>query len=202
MGYTICDAKFITSWFGDKLIDLLQLSQIAFAGRSNVGKSSLINVLCNKKRLAIVSKTPGKTRYINFFGLKIKHQDKFYTDRLFVDIPGYGFAKISKILRLKWEELLNVYFKNAHGLKIIVLIIDSNVGLTLLDKILIEWLKDLNINFIITANKFDKLQKSVGLALINKTRNEYTGIEVIPVSAKTRYNIDYLRNFLLSFIMS
>ncbi len=124
------------------------LKEIAFAGRSNVGKSSLINCLLNRKNIARTSSTPGKTRQLNYF----KINEKFY----FVDLPGYGFARASKTEKLQWQRLIESFLTQSANLKGVVSIIDSRIGPTKLDLQLLEWLKDLKIPIILIATKSDE----------------------------------------------
>ena len=111
------------------------LPEIAFAGRSNAGKSTAINVLCSQKRLAFASKTPGRTQHINFFCIPEK-------DTLLghlVDLPGYGYAKVDRKVRAHWETLLSKYLQERSQLKAMVLIVDSRRGITDLDRNMLEW---------------------------------------------------------------
>ncbi len=123
--------------------------QIAFAGRSNVGKSSLINTLLNQKKLAKISSTPGKTRSLNFFLI----DNRFYL----VDLPGYGFARVSQEAKKRWQKLIEGYLSEAHQLRGAVLIVDSRIGLTRLDELMVDWLKNTGLPFRVVATKIDKL---------------------------------------------
>ncbi len=125
------------------------LPEIAFAGRSNVGKSSLLNTLFNRKRLAMVSSTPGKTRTLNFY----KVNGKIY----FVDLPGYGYAKVSKSLHAEWKQLVEKYVIASTRLKGVVVLTDIRHPLTQLDLELLEWLNYVSIPFIVIGTKSDKL---------------------------------------------
>ncbi len=126
--------------------------EIAFVGRSNVGKSSLINTVCNRKKLAKTSGKPGKTRLINFFTIN----DQFY----FVDLPGYGFAKVSKVEKEKWGKMIEKYLTDRIPLKRIILLVDSRHKPTNDDIAMYEWIKHFNYEAIIVATKSDKLKKS------------------------------------------
>ncbi|MFQ5823980.1 MAG: ribosome biogenesis GTP-binding protein YihA/YsxC [bacterium] len=148
----ITSVEFIKSVENINEIPQDNLKEIAFAGRSNVGKSSLINCLLNRKKLAKTSSTPGKTRQLNYF----KINNKFY----FVDLPGYGFAKVSKKKKALWQQLIESYIKGSPNLKGVISIVDSRVGLTELDLQLLEWMKSLNIPVVLVATKSDKLSKS------------------------------------------
>lgn len=154
------------------------LKEIAFAGRSNVGKSSLINCLLNRKNIARTSSTPGKTRQLNY----IKINDKFY----FVDLPGYGFAKVSKQERVQWQQLIESFVTQSLNLVGVVSIIDCRVGPTKLDLQLLDWLKNLQLPNILIATKSDKLSKSALLNQIKKVSNQLSvniPDKIIPFSA-------------------
>jgi len=127
------------------------LPEIAFAGRSNVGKSTLINSLLNRKKLVKTSSTPGKTQLINFF----KINDKFH----FVDLPGYGFDKVPETVRQQWQRLIEAYLQERESLRNVVLIIDSRHGPTSQDRQLKEWLDYYDRPVLIVASKIDKLKR-------------------------------------------
>ncbi len=127
------------------------LPEIAFAGRSNVGKSTLINSLLNRKKLVKTSSTPGKTQLINFFNIN----ERFH----FVDLPGYGFAKVPENIRKQWRSLIEAYLKEREDLRSVVLIVDSRHGPTAHDKQLKEWLDYYERPVIIVASKIDKLKR-------------------------------------------
>ena len=129
------------------------LPEIAFAGRSNVGKSTLINSLLNRKKLVKTSSTPGKTQLINFF----KINNKFH----FVDLPGYGFAKVPENVRKKWQRLIESYLHERESLRNVVLIVDSRHGPTKQDRQLKEWLDYYERPVLIVASKVDKLKRGV-----------------------------------------
>ncbi|MDP3282663.1 MAG: ribosome biogenesis GTP-binding protein YihA/YsxC [Nitrosomonas sp.] len=123
--------------------------EIAFAGRSNAGKSSAINTLTNRSRLAFVSKTPGRTQLINYFQLK--------TDHFFVDLPGYGYAKVPDPIRLHWQDLLSSYLQTRQALKGLVLIMDIRHPLKPLDIKMLDWFSPTGKAIHILLTKADKL---------------------------------------------
>jgi len=129
----------------------LQLPEVAFAGRSNVGKSSMINSLLNRKKLAYVGNTPGKTRQLNFFIVN----DAF---RL-VDLPGYGYAKVSKAEKRSWSKLADTYFDTRENLKLIVHLIDIRHKPSVKDKEMAKWLMHSGIPYAVCAVKSDKITK-------------------------------------------
>lgn len=126
--------------------------EIALAGRSNVGKSSLINKLINRKRLAYTSQTPGKTQTLNFYLIN----ESF----IFVDVPGYGYAKVPKKEREKWGEMIESYLTNRKQLKAVVLIVDLRHTPTEDDILMYNWLKHFEMPVIVVATKADKIKKA------------------------------------------
>lgn len=140
------------------------LPEIAFAGRSNVGKSRLINTLVNRKNIAQISKTPGKTRLLNYFIVN----EKFY----FVDLPGYGYASVSKAEQEKWANLLQDYFTQNKQLKGVVVITDARVGITEKDQQMIEYLAYYKLPFVIVATKTDKLSENQLNKALAEARNQ------------------------------
>jgi GTP-binding protein len=140
-----------TAYLPDQLI-LDGRAQVAFAGRSNVGKSSLLNRLFNRKNLAKVSQTPGKTQSINFFLVNNKVS--------FVDLPGYGYAKAGAAEKARWKNLLEYYFEKSKSLKGLVHLIDIRHGATDLDLVLNEWTSPLVANHLYVLTKSDKVSKS------------------------------------------
>ena len=148
----IRSAEFIISASSPKHFPVKTIPEIAFAGRSNVGKSSLINSLLNRKKLVKTSSTPGKTQLINFFMIN----DNFY----FVDLPGYGFAKVPENVRQQWQVLIEAYLQERKSLRSVVLIVDSRHGPNLQDIQLKEWLEYYEVPVLVVANKIDKLKRS------------------------------------------
>ena len=154
------------------------LPEVAFAGRSNVGKSSLINTLLGQKRLAQTSSTPGKTRTINFYRV----EDELYL----VDLPGYGFAKVSEKMRRQWRQLIEAYFENSEHLRGAVVIVDARHDPTELDVQMARWLADLDIPFLIATTKTDKLSSSALQRSLKKHRETFLAlgaVDVLPFSA-------------------
>ena len=128
------------------------LAEVAFVGRSNVGKSSLLNALTLRKQLARVSKTPGRTRLINVF--------EAAEDRWIVDLPGYGFASGSARERSSWQGMIEGYLTQRDTLRMVFVLVDAEVGATRLDHQMLEWLASCDVPFHIVANKADKVSKS------------------------------------------
>ena len=162
--------------------------EVALSGRSNVGKSSLINTLLNRKSLARVSSAPGKTITINYYDI----DKKLYL----VDLPGYGYAKRSQESKLGWSTLTQDYFvKNpsVDAIKLVIQLIDIRTGPTEDDVMMINFLIDNDVDFIVVATKTDKLSKTQLANALEDLRKEYfegTGIEIIPFSSVTRVGKD------------
>ncbi|MBN8511611.1 MAG: YihA family ribosome biogenesis GTP-binding protein [Rickettsiales bacterium] len=144
------EAKFIAGAMASAQIPKLFLPQFAFVGKSNVGKSSLINAITNRKALARVSHTPGRTQQINFFSLA----EKF----ILVDLPGYGFAKVSHNKRASWEHLITNYLKNSQLLRRVFLLVDARRGLKEHDIEVIELLKTYQRNYQVIFTKTDQVK--------------------------------------------
>ncbi len=170
------------------------LPEFAFVGKSNVGKSSLINSMVYRKSLARTSQNPGKTRTINFYNV----EDMVYL----VDLPGYGYAKISKSESEKWGAMIEGYLNNREALQCIVLLIDMRHPLGKGDKQMLEWLKFYGHDIIIVATKADKLSKNEFFKQTQLLKKE-TGIaadKFIPFSSETKLGRDELWDKLLSYI--
>lgn len=167
--------------------------QIAFSGRSNVGKSSLINTLLGRKALARVSGSPGKTITINFYDV----DKKLY----FVDLPGYGFAKRSDAERRRFSTLTDGYFvKNPDRdrLRLTVQLVDIRIGPTADDLMMIDFLAGYQIPFLIVASKADKLSKTAVAEAEAALKEQFTGIPVIPFSSLNGTGKDLLRARILT----
>jgi GTP-binding protein len=162
--------------------------EIAFLGRSNVGKSSLLNALVGDKA-AKVSQTPGRTRAINFFALLDQSNHR---KLVFADLPGYGYAKISKSISAGWPAFIEPYLAIRSTLKLCVCLIDSNVPPQQSDRQLLDWLRHAGRDFAVVATKIDRLSGN------ERTRNLLAlkkGLElddILPVSAKTDYGVKEL----------
>ena len=151
--------------------------EIAFLGRSNVGKSSLLNSLLHRKGLARTSNTPGRTQSINFFLIN----DSFY----FVDLPGYGFAKVSKSMRSDWGKMAEDYLSERDELALSIQLIDSRHKPSQLDMQLHEWLEFNQKNYIIVATKSDKLSSNELTKQVRLIESEMVETKVIPYSSQT-----------------
>lgn len=186
------EANFVAGADKPQRLPKLDLPEIAFIGKSNVGKSSLINLLCNRRNLAKVSHTPGRTQQINFFQVGNKFT--------LVDLPGYGFAKIPDHLRHSWEELILHYLSKRDNLRIVNLLIDSRRGVKENDLKIIELLYDLKLEFQIVFTKSDKV--SDRLTLMESANNLLLGrsISFIFTSSRSKNGTEELQLSLAKYI--
>ncbi|MEE3374181.1 MAG: ribosome biogenesis GTP-binding protein YihA/YsxC [Acutalibacteraceae bacterium] len=166
------------------------LPEVCFSGRSNVGKSSLINKILNRKQLARVSSQPGKTITINFYkgdGIKL------------VDLPGYGYAKASNAEKDRWGQMINGYFTSDRNIPLVVQLIDMRHKPSKDDLQMLQFLMETNTTFIVALTKSDKLNKTQyreALAERSSEIAQYGAIAIIPFSAKTGEGADTIRQFI------
>lgn len=176
----VTNAEIVISAVSKKQYPSDQLPEIALAGRSNVGKSSFINKLINRKNLARTSSKPGKTQTLNFY----KINDLFY----FVDVPGYGYAKVSKKEREKWGRMMEEYFQTRKTLKAVILVTDIRHEPTRDDVQMYDFVKYFELPVIVIATKLDKIPKGKRQAYLKRAR-ETLQLEaedaLLPFSAET-----------------
>ena len=161
--------------------------EFAFAGKSNVGKSSLINALMNRKALARVSAQPGKTQTINYYNVN----DEVYL----VDLPGYGYTKIAVEVKAKWGKMVEKYLRQSKMLKYVFLLIDSRHKPSENDVMMYEWIVSQGVNPVIVATKIDKLKRSQikgQMELIMKTLNLTSKEQLLPFSSETKAGVKEL----------
>ena len=154
------------------------MPEIAFSGHSNVGKSSLINCLLGRRGLARTSATPGKTATINFYRVD---------NCRFVDLPGYGYAKVSSAEKKRWASLISGYFADDRDMRLVVQLIDSRHDMTKEDRQMIDFLVEGGFPFVVVLTKIDKLNKSERtkqLAFFEETFAELEGLTVLPFSSE------------------
>lgn len=166
-----------------------QVPEIAFAGKSNVGKSSLINALMNRKSLARTSASPGKTQTINFYN--VNHQ------MYLVDLPGYGYAKVSQSVKEQWGKLIERYLRQSRQLKAVFLLVDIRHKPSENDKLMYDWIVHNGYQPIIIATKADKLKRSQipkQLKVLKEGLELPGGTQVIPFSAQTKQGRDEIWN--------
>jgi GTP-binding protein len=176
--------KIISAEFVNSVTDLSQLPaphlpEIVFIGRSNVGKSSLINKLCNKSKLAKTSSIPGRTRLLNYYLIN----EEFY----FVDLPGYGYAKVPEQIKTGWRRLVESYISTRKNIKLVFELMDSRHDPTYLDQLMINWLEYYELEYAIVLTKADKISANKMERQIYRTskivRNDELCKDYIPFSA-------------------
>ena len=187
------ECKFIAASLKVNTIPMEECNEIAFAGRSNVGKSSLVNALTNRKTLARTSQTPGRTRQLIFFE-HVHHLTKL---RL-VDLPGYGFAKAPLKVKEKWEILVRDYFFQSQNLRRVFLLIDSRHGIKANDIKLMEILGEAGVTFQVVFTKFDKVKQACFNEIFRKSIGKLASYanaypEVLVTSSKKKHGIAILR---------
>lgn len=168
-----------------------EMIEIAFAGKSNVGKSSLINGLLNRKALARTSASPGKTQTINFYNIN----RKLY----FVDLPGYGYAKVSMEIKEKWGKMIERYLNSSKQLKLVFLLIDIRHKPSENDKNMYDWIVHNGFQPVIIATKLDKIKRSQvqkQLKLIKTELNVLPGTTILPFSALSKQGRDEIWNYI------
>ena len=183
-------AEFLTSYGKFSQIPPSDRIEIAFSGRSNVGKSSLINKIFNRKSLARVSATPGKTVTINFYSLENIH---------IVDLPGYGYAKVAKTEKKRWASLIEGYLQAERELGLVFQLVDFRHPPTADDIHMINFLIDSEIPFVIILTKADKLKKTQREIRMEALQNELPcadQITIIPFSAETGEGVDEIREII------
>lgn len=190
----ITSAQFLTSATKPSQYPLSELPEIAFVGRSNVGKSSLINTLVNRKRLAKTSSTPGRTQLINFFDIN--------KQICFVDLPGYGYAKVPKSVKKEWGPMIETYLSTRKTLKGVVVIMDIRRVPRQEEMNLINWLNHFSIASILVLTKQDKLSKSQQIKQQHSIAQAFAKNkkDLILYSAKSRQGRDILWDAILSLV--
>lgn len=188
-------AEFVRSAKLKKDYNNQELPEIAIVGKSNVGKSSLINALTNNSKLARVSKQPGKTRLVNFFLLN----QQFYL----VDLPGYGFARVSKAEKETWDEMMRTYFENSKQLRAVILLLDIRHKPTKEDIAMLHYIEYYAIPYVVCLTKADKIAKSKRKNEAVHKRKEIPSsfaYDMIPISSEEGYGkqelLDYLERYL------
>ncbi|MCI8406701.1 MAG: YihA family ribosome biogenesis GTP-binding protein [Oscillospiraceae bacterium] len=185
-------AEFLASYGLASQLPPSQGMEIAFAGRSNVGKSSAINRIFQRKSLARVSSVPGKTATINFYGVG---------EVRFVDLPGYGYAKAAKSEQLRWSELIEGYFAQDRSLRLVILLVDMRHPASPLDVQMAEFLLARELPFLVLLTKSDKLNKTETARRMEDIRRELPGGEdltILPFSSQTGAGADEFRGILQS----
>ena len=185
-------ADFIASYGISSQLPESDRPELSFSGRSNVGKSSLINKLCSRKNLARVSSTPGKTATINFYAVD---------DCYFVDLPGYGYAKAAKSEKLRWAELMEGFFGSERNIALVVQLIDSRHKPSKDDYDMLNFLKSGGYKTVIALTKIDKLNKTERAQRLEAFKTEladFPDYETVPFSSQTGEGVDTLRKIIAS----
>lgn len=197
----VLDARFVITAVDPKGYPKEVLPEVAFVGRSNVGKSSMINALSGRRKLVRVSNTPGRTRTLNFFDLDLARGRTRQTVRL-ADLPGYGFAKVSKLERKQWQDMIERYLSERRELRVVVSIIDAEVGPTPEDHEMLAWLSQRSPRILVAATKIDRLNKArrkPRLAELS-TELELPPEVVIPFSAVEKLGVEEIWEALLGAV--
>lgn len=179
------DSEFITSAVRKSQYPDTGFPEVAFVGRSNVGKSTIINAITNRRKLAKVSNTPGRTRLVNFFLIN--------GAAMLVDLPGYGYAKISKTAKASWGKIIEDYIINSPNLKKFILLVDSRHKPTEDDRLMLDYLRYYNKEVMIVGTKLDKLKRNdikKNEKLIKETLELRPNEKIIFYSATSRENLD------------
>lgn len=172
------------------------LPEVAFAGKSNVGKSSLINALMNRKSLARTSQQPGKTQTINFYNIN--------KEIYFVDLPGYGYAKVSEAIKAKWGTMIERYLNTSKQLRVVFLLIDIRHEPSANDKHMYQWIVEQGFNPVIIATKLDKLKRSQIQKHVKQVKeglNVTEGTPVVPFSSVTKQGRDEIWELIEQFAL-
>lgn len=190
----IINAKFIKSASKKDEFIVDELPQIAIVGRSNVGKSSLINLLTNNSKMAKTSSTPGRTRLVNYFNIN----NQFYL----VDLPGYGYHKASKSVGDTWDRVMNDYFIDNEKLKLVFVLLDSRIMPTELDKQMLDYLAENEIPAIIIMTKTDKLSRSEMMQNMSKISKEirFNKDLIVATSALKKQGVEHVENLIDDYL--
>ena len=196
----ILSADFVTTATKTSQYPVSPLPEIAFVGRSNVGKSSMINVLANRNKLVRVSNTPGRTKTLNFFDVTLEARGRKRAIRL-CDLPGYGFAKASKVERDTWRTMIGDYLTAREQLAIVVTIVDGEIGPTPDDVTMVDFLQETSARILVVATKLDRIGKAKRKPQLQNIRTKLGLPEggVMGFSAVERFGLDELWNTLLDF---
>lgn len=197
----VISAEFITTATKPEEYPLQPTPEIAFVGRSNVGKSSMINTLCHRKKLVRVSNTPGRTKTLNFFDVTVESRAKKRVFRL-CDLPGYGFAKVSKSERMVWDRMIDGYLANRHTLKAVVTIVDAEIGPTSDDLEMFDFLQDKPPRILVVATKMDRLNKAARKPRLTEIRKklEIPESAILPFSSHDSIGHDEVWGALLGIL--
>ncbi len=194
----ISSAEFVNSVSDLKQLPTAHLPEIVFIGRSNVGKSSLINKICNKAKLAKTSSVPGRTRLLNYYLIN----EEFY----FVDLPGYGYAKVPEQIKTGWRKLVEEYISTRKNIKLVFELMDSRHDPTYLDQLMVNWLEYYEINYAIVLTKADKISANKMERQIYRTSkivsNDDLCKDYVPFSAISGEGKDVVNKLITDSLIS
>ena len=195
-------SKFFVSAAKINQLPPASIPEVCFVGRSNAGKSSALNILCNQKRLAFSSKTPGRTRLINMFGVPNPEEPEEILGFL-VDLPGYGFASVARDEKEEWADVLGAYLRERKSLTGIVLLIDIRRGVTTLDRRLVDWIAPTGIPVLALLTKADKFpygQRIRAVAEVTKELAKLGTVEAIPFSSTQRIGLEETTEHIVNWL--
>ncbi|OUU75384.1 MAG: hypothetical protein CBC29_03550 [Methylococcaceae bacterium TMED69] len=191
-------AQFLTSVPNFSLLPADSGSEVVFVGRSNSGKSSTINSLCSRKNLARTSRTPGRTQQFNCFNLE--------ADRRLVDVPGFGYAKVSRAIRTRWEKEMSTYLQYRKSLKGLVLTMDIRHPMREVEQSILTWSTEAQLPTVVLLNKSDKTKRNYNIATLSKVKDYFREIDknyesnIIIFSAKFGNGLDDLASLLIRWL--
>ena len=191
-------AQFLTSVPNFSLLPADSGSEVVFVGRSNSGKSSTINSLCSRKNLARTSRTPGRTQQFNCFNLE--------ADRRLVDVPGFGYAKVSRAIRTRWEKEMSTYLQYRKSLRGLVLIMDIRHPMREVEQSILTWSTEAQLPTVVLLNKSDKTKRNYNIATLSKVKDYFREIDknyesnIIIFSAKFGNGLDDLASLLIRWL--
>lgn len=199
----IIESTFIKSAVKPEQYPASPFAEFAFVGKSNVGKSSLINTLLNRKAIAKVSSTPGKTRLLNFFKIRFRNENEEEGFLQFVDLPGYGFAKVSKSERELWKKMILDYFENRPSLLGVIVLVDIRHQADPKDMAVLQLLREQKVRFMVAATKADKIPKS---GIFSTAGRLAAGLQVspeniFPVSSLNKTGTDKILDWIASQVL-
>jgi GTP-binding protein len=197
----VIESTFVTTGTAPAHYPSTEFPEVAFVGRSNVGKSSLINALCQRKALVRVSNTPGRTRALNFFDVVTVRNKKKRTLR-FCDLPGYGYAKVSKTERESWRSMIETYLTKRKNLKVVVAIVDGEIGATGDDAAMIDFLQSTQVRILVVATKIDRLAKAKRKPQLQRLQSELQLPEgaMLGISSTERLGLEEVWQRLLDVV--
>ncbi|MBI3185803.1 MAG: YihA family ribosome biogenesis GTP-binding protein [Myxococcales bacterium] len=195
----VLDARFVSSAVAPEGYPGADRPEVAFVGRSNVGKSSMINALTGRRKLVRVSNTPGRTRTLNFFDVELRRDQSRYALRL-ADLPGYGYAKASKADRSIWHQMISTYLEKRQALRAVVSIVDAEVGPTGDDVQTLDYLVEKAPLILVVGTKLDRLPKAKRKPRLQEIASRLEVPEVLPFSATEKTGVEEVWAALLEAV--